>query len=53
MQLYGEIELGYFNEDIKQADDINYLTGCWAVNLHWPVLPSLTVFHQHQECPLL
>lgn len=51
MKLHGEVGLGYFNEDFKRADDVNYFTGRWAVNLHWPVLPNLTLFHQHQGFP--
>jgi putative salt-induced outer membrane protein YdiY len=53
LQLNGEIGLGYFNEDFKRADDVNYFTGRWGVNLNWHVLPSLTVFHQHQGFPSL
>ncbi len=53
MQLHGEVGLGYFNEDFKRSEDINYFTGRWSVNFHWPVLPNLTVFHQHQGFPSL
>ncbi|MFZ1746771.1 MAG: DUF481 domain-containing protein [Nitrospirales bacterium] len=53
LQLHGEVGLGYFNEDFKRADDVNYFTGRWAVNLHWPILPNLTLFHQHQGFPSL
>lgn len=53
MRLHGEIGLGYFNEDFKRAEDVNYFTGRWAINFHWPVLPWLTVFHQHQGFPSL
>ncbi|HBP86215.1 MAG: DUF481 domain-containing protein [Nitrospira sp.] len=53
LQLHGEIGLGYFNEDYKRSEDMNYFTGRWAVNLHWPILPWLTVFHQHQGFPSL
>lgn len=53
MQLHAEIGLGYFNEDYKRAEDMNYFTGRWGVNWHWPVLPWLTVFHQHQGYPSL
>jgi putative salt-induced outer membrane protein YdiY len=53
MQLSGEMGLGYFNEDFKRADDMSYFTGRWGVNWHWPVLPWLTVFHQHQGYPSL
>jgi len=53
LQLHGEIGLGYFNEDFKRAEDTNYFTGRWAVNFHWPVLPWLAVFHQHQGFPSL
>lgn len=51
MQLNAEIGLGYFNEDYKRAEDMSYFTGRWGVNWHWPVLPWLTVFHQHQGYP--
>lgn len=53
LQLHGEVGLGYFNEDFKRADDVNYFTGRWAVNLNWPILPELTLFHQHQGFPSL
>jgi putative salt-induced outer membrane protein YdiY len=53
LSLHGEIGLGYFNEDYKRADDMSYFTGRWGVNFHWPVLPWLTVFHQHQGFPSL
>jgi len=53
MQLNGEIGLGYFNEDFKRAEDVSYFTGRWGANFNWPVLPWLTVFHQHQGFPSL
>ena len=53
MQLHGEIGLGYFNEDFKRAEDITYFTGRWSINWNWPVLPWLTIFHQHQGFPSL
>lgn len=53
LQLHAEIGLGYFNEDFKRADDVNYFSGRWAINFNWPVLPWLTLFHQHQGFPSL
>ncbi len=51
MQLSAEVALGFFNEDFKRASDRNNITGRWAVNFNWPVLPSLALFHQHQGFP--
>lgn len=51
MQLSAEVGLGFFNEDFKNANDRNNITGRWAVNFNWPVHPSLTLFHQHQGFP--
>lgn len=51
MQLSAEVGLGFFNEDFKRSLDRNNVTGRWAVNFNWPVLPLLTVFHQHQGFP--
>jgi len=53
MQLSVEAGLGFFNEDFKRAADRNNVTGRWAVNFNWPVLPALTLFHQHQGFPSL
>jgi putative salt-induced outer membrane protein YdiY len=53
MQLGAEIGLGFFNEDFKLANDRNNVTGRWAVNFNWPVIPALTLFHQHQGFPSL
>ncbi len=53
MVLSAEVGLGFFNEDFKRASDRNNVTGRWAVNFNWPVLPVLTVFHQHQGYPSL
>ncbi len=53
MQLGLELGVGFFNEDFKRAEDRNNVTGRWAVNFNWPVLPSLTLFHQHQGYPSL
>lgn len=53
MQLSAEAGLGFFNEDFKRAADQNSITGRWAVNFNWPVVPWLTVFHQHQGFPSL
>ncbi|WP_447969122.1 DUF481 domain-containing protein [Nitrospira sp. M1] len=53
MQLSGEIGLGFFNEDFKIAQDQNYVTGRWAIDFLWPVLPTVTLFHQHQGFPSL
>lgn len=53
LELHGEVGLGYFDENFKRAEDINYFTGRWAVNFHWPILPNLTLFHQHQGFPSL
>lgn len=53
MQLSAEVGLGFFNEDFKRATDRNNVTGRWAVNFNWPVLPLLTLFHQHQGFPSL
>jgi len=39
MQLSAEAGLGFFNEDFKRAEDRNNITGRWAVNFNWPVLP--------------
>ncbi len=51
MQLSVEAGLGFFNEDFKLASDRNNVTGRWAVNFNWPVLPTLELFHQHQGYP--
>ncbi len=51
LELHSEVGLGYFNEDFKHSEDLSYFTGRWAVNFHWPVLPWLTLFHQHQGFP--
>ncbi len=53
MQLSAETGLGFFNEDFKRASDRSNVTGRWAVNFNWPVLPVLTLFHQHQGYPSL
>ena len=53
MQLSAEAGLGFFNEDFKRSQDRNNVTGRWAVNFNWPVLPALTLFHQHQGFPSL
>ena len=53
MQLSAEAGLGFFNEDFKRAQDRNNITGRWGVNFNWPVLPVLTLFHQHQGYPSL
>ena len=53
MQLSAEAGLGFFNEDFKRASDRNNITGRWALNFNWPVLPALTLFHQHQGYPSL
>ena len=53
MQLSAEVGLGFFNEDFKRSQDRNNVTGRWAVNFNWPVLPALTLFHQHQGFPSL
>ena len=53
MQLSAEVGLGFFNEDFKRANDRNNITGRWSVSFNWPVLPTLTVFHQHQGFPSL
>lgn len=53
MQLNAEIGLGFFNEDFKIAPDQNYVTGRWAIDFLWPVLPTVTLFHQHQAFPSL
>ncbi len=53
MQLGVELGIGFFNEDFKRAEDRSNVTGRWAVNFNWPVLPSLTLFHQHQGYPSL
>lgn len=53
LKLHGEVGLGYFNEDFKCSEDINYFTGRWAVNFHWSILPTLTLFHEHQGFPSL
>ncbi len=51
MQLGAEIGLGFFNEDFKRANDRNTVTGRWALNFNWPIVPWLTLFHQHQGFP--
>ena len=53
MLLSGELGLGFFNEDFKIAADQSYITGRWAIDLLWPVLPTITLFHQHQGYPSL
>ncbi len=53
MQLNGEIGIGFFNEDFKVAEDKNFITGRWAINFLWPVLSTVTLFHQHQGFPSL
>ena len=53
MELSGEVGLGFLNEDFKFAEDRNFFTGRWAVDLKWPVLPAVTIFHQHQGFPSL
>jgi len=53
MQLNAEAGLGFFNEDFKRSSDRNNVTGRWALNFNWPVLPVLTLFHQHQGFPSL
>ena len=53
MQLSVEAGLGFFNEDFKRSSDRNNVTGRWAVDFNWPVLPVLTLFHQHQGFPSL
>jgi len=53
MMLNGEIGFGFFNEDFKIAPDQNYVTGRWAIDFLWPVLPTVTLFHQHQGFPSL
>ncbi len=53
LQLHGEVGLGYFNEDFKVAEDENYFTGRWAINVNWTVVPWFTLFHQHQGFPSL
>ena len=51
MQLSGEIGFGFFNEDFKIAPDQNFVSGRWAIDFLWPVLPTVTLFHQHQGFP--
>ena len=51
MQLSGEIGLGFFNEDFKVAADQSFVSGRWAIDFLWPVLPTVTLFHQHQGFP--
>ena len=53
MLLSGEIGLGFFNEDFKIAQDRSFVTGRWAIDFLWPVLPTVTLFHQHQGFPSL
>ena len=53
MLLSGEIGLGFFNEDFKIAPDQSYVTARWSIDLLWPVLPTVTLFHQHQGYPSL
>jgi len=53
MQLSAEAGLGFFNEDFKHSQDRNTVTGRWAVNVNWPVLPALTLFQHHQGFPSL
>ncbi|MCA9471061.1 MAG: DUF481 domain-containing protein [Nitrospirales bacterium] len=53
MKLSAEIGFGFFNEDFKVAEDKSYATGRWAVDFLWPVLPTVTFFHQHQGFPSL
>ena len=53
MEMYGEIGLGFFNEDFKIAPDKQYVTGRWGVKFDWPVTPAIVIFHQHQGYPSL
>ena len=53
MLLSAEIGLGFFNEDFKVARDKSFVTGRWAIDFLWPVLPTVTLFHQHQGFPSL
>ncbi len=53
MLLSGEIGLGFFNEDFKVAPDKSFVSGRWAIDFLWPVLPTVTLFHQHQGFPSL
>ena len=53
LELYGEIGLGFFNEDFKIAPDQNFVTGRWAVKFDWPVTSRIFIFHQHQGFPSL
>ena len=53
LKVHGEIGRGFFNEDFKLTADVNYFTGRGALNIHWPVLPWLTLFHQPQGFPSL
>jgi len=53
MELYAETGLGVFNEDFKIGDDMQFVTGRWAVKFDWPVTQSVVIFHQHQGFPSL
>lgn len=53
MEMYGEVGLGFFNEDFKIAPDQQFVTGRWAVKFDWPVTPAAVIFHQHQGYPSL
>jgi hypothetical protein len=51
MKLHGEIGLGYFTENFRQAADQSRMTARWSVDFKWTVVPSITFFHQHQAFP--
>jgi hypothetical protein len=53
MKLHGEIGVGYFYEDRRQAENTSRATGRWSANFTWTVVPWLTLFHQHQTFPSL
>ncbi|MGB0909803.1 MAG: DUF481 domain-containing protein [Nitrospirales bacterium] len=53
MRLSGEIGLGFFNEDFKVASDNSFVSGRWAIDFLWPILSTVTFFHQHQGFPSL
>ncbi len=51
MELTGDVGVGFFNEDRKIGEDINFFTWRWSVNWDWPIVDGLTLFHRHQGFP--
>ncbi len=51
MELTGDVGLGFFNEDRKIGEDIDFFTWRWSVNLDWPIVDDVIIFHRQQGFP--